>query len=305
MDRQQSHKNRQYFDDVIPAFLTPEHIQNQNDNATQHIIDIVDRNAASTPNNGLRTKDFIIRESLHSAIRHEHMTLFMQPIVSLPQRHLKFYEFYGRLRIKPGQYIPAQDYMALAGEEHIVNQIDTLLFTSCLKVIKKLQRRDRKASPCFINIKPYTLRERGFMTNLLQLLSRHPNIAHSLVFEMHYNDFLLLSPTEKKILDGLAQTGCRLSLDHVEEIPTDVKYLRAHHINFIKMETKILLRDGRSERGFSDLLQKKHNLEVNGIDIIAQKTENENEVKEILDFDIKYGQGFLFGRPDFQGVYTT
>ena len=309
MDRQNTHRNKQYFDEVIPAFLTPEHLKNKDDNAandTPHIIDVIDKAPASAQNNASgKPKDFIIRESLHNAVTHKHIDLFMQPTVSLPQRHIKFYEFYGRLRIKPGQYIPAQDYMTLASEEHIVNQLDTLLFASCLKVIKKQQQKYNLVPPCFINIKPYTLRDRVFMNNLLQLLSRHKNIAYTLVFEMHYNDFLMLSPAEKKILEGLAKAGCRFSVDHVDKIPDDVKYLRARHVSFVKMEAKTLLRDGKTERGFSELLQKKHNLEVNGIDIIAEKTESENDLKEILDFDIKYGQGFLFGRPDFQGVYTA
>lgn len=309
MDRQSAHRNKHYFEEVIPAFLTPEHLKNKDANTandTPHIIDVIEKTPMHARNNvSTNPKDFIIRESLHNAITHEHIDLFMQPIVSLPQRHLKFYEFFGRLRIKPGQYLPAQDYMRLASEEHIVNQLDTLLFAGCLKVIKKQQRRYHQVPPCFINIKPYTLRDRVFMNNLLQLLSRHKKIAYSLIFEMHYNDFQMLSPAEQKILAGLAKAGCRFSIDHVDKIPDDVKYLRARHVSFVKMETKTLLRDGKTERGFSELLQKKHNLEVNGIDIIAEKTENENDLKEILDFDIKYGQGFLFGRPDFQGVYTN
>lgn len=303
MDRQSTQRNKPYLDEIIPAFLTPEHLKNKAINSsidTPQIIDVIDK--ASIPVS--KTKDFVIREHLHKAVTQKNIDLFIQPIVNLPQRKLKFYEIYGRLRIKPGQYIPAQDYMALASEEHIINQLDTLLFASCLKVIKKLQKKYNFSPPCFINIKPYTLRDHVFMNNLLQLISRHKNIAYTLVFEMHYNDFLMLSPTEKKIIEGLAKAGCRFSVDHVDKIPGDVKYLRTRHISFVKMDARTLLRDGKTERGFSELLQKKHNLEVNGIDIIVEKTENENDLKEILDFDIKYGQGFLFGRPDFQGVYT-
>lgn len=302
MDRQNAHRDKPYFDEVIPAFLTPEHLNNKQKNQINdisQIIDITDSPSKLSP----RPKDFVIRESLHRAVTQKQIDLFMQPIVSLPQRQIKFYEVYGRLRIKPGQYIPAQDYMTVASEEHIVNQLDTLLFTNCLKVIKKQTRKYNRVAPCFINIKPYTLRDRLFMDNLLQLISRHKNVAHSLIFEMHYNDFKMLSPAEQKILHGLAKAGCRFSVDHVNDVPTDVKFLREKCVSFVKMKTNLLLRGGNTERGFSELLQKKHNLEVNGIDIIAEKTENEHDLKEILDFDVKYGQGFLFGRPDFQGVY--
>ncbi len=303
MDRQSTQRDRTYIDEVIPAFLTPEHIKNKSNNSVNDIPKIID--VIEKPSGGnSKPIDFVIRENLHKAVTEQHIDLFMQPIVNLPQRKIKFHEFYGRLRIKPGQYIPAQDYMAIANEEHIINKLDTLLFTSCLKVIKKQQRKYGYVHPCFINIKPHTLRDKLFMNNLLTLISRHKNIAHSLIFEMHYNDFQMLSPAEQKILQGLSKAGCRFSADHVDNIPTDVKGLREKCINFVKVNTNSLLKDSKTERGFSHLLQKKHNIEVNGIDMIAEKTENENDLKEILDFDVKYGQGFLFGRPDFQGVYT-
>ena len=106
-------------------------------------------------------------------------------------------------------------------------------------------------------------------------------------------------------MDGLAKIGCRFSADHIDEIPTDIKFMRAKNISFIKIDATSLAKGGVTDRGFSKILSAKNNLDVNGITLIAEKIERERDLLNILDYGIQYGQGYLLGRPDFQGVYTN
>ena len=52
------------------------------------------------------------------------------------------------------------------------------------------------------------------------------------------------------------------------------------------------LRD-RAELGdqIADLLAR------SGIDLIAERIENESTVLDLLDYDVRFGQGFLFSQP--------
>lgn len=299
-----------YVEDVVPSFLEPGHIISQNQLNTQqetNIIDLLDHDfmRPQEQENTSAINDFVIRESLHQALERQHIDLFMQPIVTIPQRHTTFYELFGRLRVNPGQYLPAQDYLKVANEEHIVNRLDTLFLNNCFNVLRKQYGKHPEPLCYFLNIRPYTLRDRNFMGTLLRLFERNPSITPMIILEMRYHDFLTLSPGENKILAGLAQLGCRFSVDHTDGIPTDIKFLRDRNIQYVKVDARIILRNGKTESGFSDVLTKKRNLDVNGITMIVEKIEKESELLEILDFDIRYGQGFLFGRPDFQGVYTN
>ncbi len=299
-------KKADSFDEVIPAFLSPNHILDQKKASTagrRNVISSDQNRPISRGTNAI--SDFIIRESLHKALTYRHVDLFMQPVVSLPQRHVKFYEFFGRLRIQPGLYLPARDYMVMASEEHIISRLDTIFLTHCLKVMQRQKVRTETPLSYFINIKPFDLRHPDFMTMLLQLLSDHADVADSLIFEMHYNEFLLLSPAETKVLRRLSQIGCRFSVDHVSTLPIDPVHLYDRHIKFVKIKVETLLRESQTDRGFSSALAKKQALDDHGIDLIVEQTESEDDLREVLDFDVKYGQGFLFGRPDFQGVYTA
>ena len=307
MDKNKTHYSTKYADDVIPAFLAPDYLiqeEKKLNNNSQTIIDIIDeKTIAPQALADENTHSLVVRESLHKALDQQRMDLFMQPIVNLPQRHTKFYELYGRLRLKPGQYLPAKDYLQVANEEHIVNELDTLFLTNCLNVIKKQTRLREEGFSYFINIKPYTFRSQDFMNKLLRLISEFKEVAYMLIFEMSYHDLLLLSPGERRIMDGLSRIGCRFSVDHLEDIPQDIKYMRRNNVRFAKINAESLINMGRTDRGYSELLTKKQNLEVNGIDLIVEKIEDDKALLEILDFDIKYAQGHLLGRPDFQGVY--
>ncbi len=285
--------------DVIPAFLTTDHLTNHKDRSEENNMypshtNIYDEHAS----------DMVVRERLHYALELGHIDVFMQPIVTLPQRHVAFYEFLGRLRVKAGQYVAAQDYMALANEERIVSNLDTILLTECLKILKKQKNKVDRSISYFININPFTLRNQVFMKNLVTILSKHRDIAYSLIFEMHHNDFLMLSPAEKKILGELSKVGCRFSIDHVKEIPKDIEQLSAYNVSFIKINAEILISEGEDKANFAELISNKQRLNDHNINLIIEKIESESMIVELLDYNIKYGQGFLFGKPDFSGVYT-
>ncbi len=285
--------------EVIPAFLTTDHL-------TSHSNSLEERKMTPSPISiyDEHASDMVVRERLHYALELEHIDVFMQPIVTLPQRHNAFYEFFGRLRVKAGQYVTAQDYMGLASEEHIVSNLDTILLTECLKILKKQQSKVDRSTSYFINIKPFTMRNKVFIKNLVAILSKHKAIAHSLIFEMHHNDFLMLSPSEKKILEELNKVGCRFSIDHVTDIPKDIEQLSACNVSFIKINAEILISKGKTEAEFEELISQKQRLNAHNINLIIEKIESESMLVELLDYDIKYGQGYLFGKPDFSGVYT-
>lgn len=304
-------KKARQSDAVIPAFLAPDFILEQhhaNDDMTIH-HDKYAQDAEFSVLDTLHDNEFVIREKLYNAVEQKDIDVFLQPIVSLPQRHKKFFELYGRLKVKSGLYLPAEEYIKMASNDPILHHFDALLLAQCIETlitqnIKSPSIANHEDMGYFINITPATLRHHGFINTLLDSLSKHKTIAKSLIFEMQYRDFMMLSPGEQKVLNGLAKIGCRFSLDHLAEIPENVQYMKQRNIDFIKVRADILKRSSMTEHGFSDLLSRKHNLDVNNIQIIAEKIEDQKTLLNILDFDIPYGQGFLFGKPDFQGVYA-
>lgn len=247
--------------------------------------------------------DNVVTELVQSAVRNKRIDVFVQPIMRLPQRKTRYYEVFARIRAKPGQYLPASRYMALAQKHQLMNEIDQLLLMQCLKTIRDTATLDR-AVPFFINVTTSTLGNMSFMKQLLQFLARNRELAPRLVFEIRQKDFDEMSPAMLEILRGLGRLDCALSLDHVTNLEVDLKFLQVLKVRFIKVHAKALLKKTKSDRDFIEIERQKRKIEANGIGFIVERIENEAELKELLDFNINYGQGYLFGKPDLQGAYS-
>ncbi len=69
--------------------------------------------------------------------------LYLQPIVTLPQRKVRFYEALSRLRTEAGDIIPAADFIDIAEKVGLMPKIDNLLVFRCVQVVRRLQLKSR------------------------------------------------------------------------------------------------------------------------------------------------------------------
>lgn len=246
--------------------------------------------------------DEVIRELVEVAVRNEEIDTFLQPVMRLPQRKIRAYEMFARIRAKPGLYIPAERYMKFAKKDKAINTIDTLLLSECLKLVRATAHIER-AVPFFINITQTTLKDVKYMHRVLGFISKHRDLAPRLVFEIPQAQFEDMPPALLEILRGMGKLGCSFSLGHIKNHDLNVADLQRFKVRFIRIDAKTFLEKSRNEKEFTDLWRMKRKLEGNGIGVIAERVENEDMMRELLDYDINYGQGYLFGRPDVQAAY--
>ncbi len=86
-------------------------------------------------------------------------------------------------------------------------------------------------------------------------------------------------------------------MDHVADLRMEPRDLFERGFRYIKVPAQLLLNRGGAGSSdihpadLSDLLAR------SGIDLIAERIESESSVVDLLDYDVKYGQGFLFSHP--------
>ena len=245
--------------------------------------------------------DTVVRELVQHAMHHKRVDVFVQPVMRLPQRQVRFYEMFARIRARPGQYLPASRYMQIAEQDNLDGEIDNLLLLHTLKTIQS-SAHVKRAVPFFINIKNSTLKNTAFMKRLLSFVSKNRDLAPRMIFEIRQSDFNAMSSALLEIMRGLGTLGCSFSLDHVESLKLDIADLQHFKIRFVKINAQKLL-SVSSDKAFAAMHKNKRKLEANGIGVIIEKIEKEEQLRELLDYDIHYGQGYLFGRPDLEGAY--
>lgn len=227
---------------------------------------------------------------VRAALQDDRVDLVLQPIVSLPQRKRRFYECFSRLRTQDGETILPDQYIAVAERAHLITAIDNMLLFRCIQIIRKIQRSNQNVD-FFCNISPHTLADEDFFTDFVEFVEANRELAANLVFEFAQADFKRWSTVGALLLERLSQLGCRFSLDQVRDLNLDPNELARQRISFVKVDATRLLEGLQRDR---QLIRSLRRLEI---DVIAEKLESEARLLELLDYDIDYGQGYLFGEP--------
>ncbi len=233
---------------------------------------------------------------IRSAIEASRVDLYLQPIVTLPQRKVRYYEAMSRLRTERGDVLHAADFVPQAESGGLMPKIDNLVVFRCVQVVRRLLLKNRDIG-LFCNVSGSTLTDSTVFPQLLEFLDANRAIAQSLVLEFTQTAVRGMGPIEHESLAALAERGFRFSLDNVADLRIEPRELADRSFRFIKIPASLLLnRAGAAATDIhpadlSDLLGRF------GIDLIADKIEGEGSVVDLLDYDVRYGQGFLFSAP--------
>jgi cyclic-di-GMP phosphodiesterase, flagellum assembly factor TipF len=237
-----------------------------------------------------------INELITSAVDANRIDLYLQPIVTLPQRKVRFYEAVSRLRAEDGDIIPAADFIEHAEAAGLMPKIDNLLLFRCVQVMRRLQLKNREVG-LFCNVSALTLADSFYFQQFVEFMDANRALAPVMVFEFSQNAFRNFGPLENEALSALSERGFRFSLDNVADLRIDPDELHERSFRFLKVSAKLLLNRGAVAHGdihaadLADLLARA------GIDLIAEKIESESMVVDLLDYDVRFGQGFLFSPP--------
>ena len=243
-------------------------------------------------------------ETVREALAENRVDLYLQPVVTLPQRRTLFYESFSRLRDETGRVMMPAEYLAVAEPEGLVTAIDNLLLFRCVQIVRRLAKQDRKVG-IFCNISTLSLADETFFPHFLEMLAANRDLAGALIFELGQAAFDSRGAVEARNMGKLAELGFRFSLDKVVEFDLDLQDLARADVKFLKIAAQPLLEelveiDNRlvlktlpdlAAEDFAALTRRY------GVEIIAEKVETERQVVDILDLDIAYAQGHLFGEP--------
>jgi cyclic-di-GMP phosphodiesterase TipF (flagellum assembly factor) len=236
-----------------------------------------------------------IAAAIKSAIDAGRIDLYLQPVVTLPQRKVRYYEALSRLKADNGDLVAAGDFITFAEAGGLMPKLDNLSVLRCVQVVRRLLLKNRDIG-LFCNMSSATLTDSGF-PKLLEFIEANRAIAPSLVFEFTQSAVRAMGPIEHESLAALAERGFRFAMDNLTDLRVEPRELNERGFRFVKAPAALLLnRIGAASTDihpadFSDLLGRF------GIDLIAERIEAEGSVVDLLDYDVRFGQGFLFSPP--------
>ncbi|MGV8995665.1 MAG: EAL domain-containing protein [Parvibaculaceae bacterium] len=239
--------------------------------------------------------DTELLETIRRSLESNRVDLYLQPIVTLPQRKVRYYEGLSRLRSEDGTLIMPRDYMRVAEPAGMMPTVDNILLFRCIQVVRKLAARNKNAG-VFCNISAYSLLDSDFFPQFVEYMQHNKDLAQHLIFEFSQMTVNGMGPIEQESLGQLADLGFRFSMDQVTNVRLNAAVLHDLNFRFIKIPAALLTGAMESDNDIhvGDI---KEVLKRNGIQLIVDKIETEREVVDILDMNVELGQGYLFGEP--------
>jgi cyclic-di-GMP phosphodiesterase TipF (flagellum assembly factor) len=263
-------------------------------------LQFVESASRSVPTNGktaptARFDRDAIAGTLREAVAAGEIEVHLQPVVTLPQRRLRYYEALARLKTEGGELVAASEFLSDAEAAALMPKIDYLAAARSVQIVRRLLLQKREVG-LFCNVAAGTLADPGF-ARFLELMDANRAIAAALVFEFTQSAVRAMGPIEHASLAALAERGFRFSMDNLTDLRVNAHDLNERGFRFVKVPAALLFNRlgalGADIRpaDFSESLSRF------GIDLIADRIEDENMVIDLLDYDVRFGQGVLFSPP--------
>ncbi|MDJ0947884.1 MAG: EAL domain-containing protein [Alphaproteobacteria bacterium] len=242
---------------------------------------------------------------VQDGLKADRVELVLQPVVRLPQRKRRYFECYSRIDDGAGRVVLPEQYLEVARKAGLIAPIDNMLLFRCVQLIRRVRKAQQDVG-FFCNISSHSLADTPFLRDFIAFMAENVELAPNLVFEFAQADVAEMTEDVAYNLQRLADLGFRFSIDQVTALNMDYGELARYFFRFVKVDAAILLRMIRSETDGSEppvaagdmrLKDFKAQLDRAGMDLIVEKVEQERDLVELLDYNIDYGQGYLFGEP--------
>jgi len=235
-------------------------------------------------------------ETIRASLEENRVDLYLQPIVSLPQRKLRYYEALSRLRAEDGSVIMPAQYIKVAAPAGLMSVVDNLLLFRCVQIVRRLIQKSRDIG-VFCNISGDTLGDTEFFPQFLEYMHHNRDLAGQIVFEFGQKSVLQASAKAQENLLYLSSLGFALSMDHVDTLGMDFAKLKSLGFRHLKVRAEILTRGMTGANAAVAAEDFKNLLQRHSLNLIAERVEDEKTVVQLLDYSVDFGQGYLFGEP--------
>lgn len=240
--------------------------------------------------------DAAVIEAVRRSVEANRIDLYLQPIVALPQRRVRYYEALSRLRDGGDNLLMPKDFLQIAASAGLMPLIDNVMLYRSVQVLKRLSERS-SARGVFCNVSVQSLLDAEFFPELIAFLEQNRALADGLHFEFAQDLIETRGAIEAESLASLAKLGFRFVLDQVHTLDVDFAALHEMGFRFVKIEGDLLLHRMAQAGARIHAADMRAYLDRYGLDLIVEKIEDERSLAELLEFDIRLGQGYLFSEP--------
>jgi cyclic-di-GMP phosphodiesterase TipF (flagellum assembly factor) len=240
--------------------------------------------------------DGTLLDAVRDALNNNRVELHVQPIVSLPQRRIRFFELLARPRDADGKAYQAADCIPALEAAGLRAEFDALMLLRGVQMVRKLEQRAKEVG-FFLNLSPAILNQIETFNPLFDFLQREREHAANIVLEFSLEGIRKLDRTGLYRLGQIGALGFALSVDGVDRFDIDFGALSKAGVRFLKFDAAVFSDAAAIARSPVDLADLREICGRHDMLPVLSKVESEAELLKLTDLEFPLGQGLLFGAP--------
>jgi diguanylate cyclase (GGDEF)-like protein/PAS domain S-box-containing protein len=231
-------------------------------------------------------------QRLRDALANDKFELHAQPIVNLKTGATEMFELLIRMRLDSGDVIPPGVFLEPAARFGYMADLDRWVIARAASMAAACPGRKLT-----VNLAGKTLTEPGLVEYVVGMLGGTGANPADLVFEVSETDVIANLDHARETCEKLRALGCAIALDDFGSGFSGFSYLKALHIDLLKIDGQFIRGLGSNEIDrlvVRAILDVAHGL---GLPTVAEFVTDDVVAGQCRRLGATYGQGFHFAQP--------
>ena len=179
----------------------------------------------------------------------------------------------------------------------MICDLDIAVICRVTKIIETLASTSGKTPNFAVNVSGQSLENPRFVDSISRIFERHHRVRKNIALEITESSLIQNLESTNEIIQDLRKAGHAVCLDDFGAGSSAFQYLRVLEVDIVKIDG-VYVRDATKSATGKALLKSMvglcHEL---GIAVVAEMVESEEPVRLLRECRVKFGQGYLFGKP--------
>jgi len=233
---------------------------------------------------------------LRRSIAERRFRMAFQPIVSIADRTPHHYEALIRpLQADDSAMSHPGEFVALAEAVGLTEELDWAVVSA---VCEAAGAAGGTRVAC--NLSGLSLQSPKFREDMKALLENTPGMAERLVVEITETAEIEQEDEAVRMIELLREHKIPVCLDDFGAGAAAFRYLRAFKVDYVKVDGIYVANALQSERDRGFIAAMVDLARTVGAQVVAERIETEEEAALMLELGVRYGQGYLFGKPKME-----
>jgi len=194
--------------------------------------------------------------------------------------------------------IPPGEFIGPAERLHLIPELDKWMISEVLQLLAAHPDLQERIETVSMNLSALSIREPHFVDQIIQLITRYQIPPEILSFEITETEAITNLDVANEFMQRLHKLGCYFSLDDFGSGFASYAYLHQLSFDTLKIDgifVRDMDRDSNHYAMVKAIVEMAHSLKK---EVIAEFVETEAVAELLKKLNVKWGQGFLYHKPE-------